>query len=265
MASVARAAPVGAALWASARQIAWRSILLVVRIPSAFIPATIFPVFLILAFSGAFSAITDLPTFPTDEILNWYVPLAIIQGSAFVGVGMGIAAARDIESGFYDRLLLAPTPRSALLLGPAVAGVARAALPFTVVLVIGVIGGARVPGGIIGLAALFGAAAGVTLVYAFWCLGLAYRFKTQRSAPVMQVSVFVIVFLSTAQVPLEVMVGWLHGVARVNPMTNVLRLGRSGFLGEVTWGDAWGGVLALAVAVVVSAAFAARGLRRLVP
>ncbi|CAN5857014.1 N/A [soil metagenome] len=248
-----------------AAQLARRSIVLVTRLPSAFIPSIVFPIFLILAFSGAFSAITDIPAFPTDTILNWYVPLAVIQGSAFVGVGMGVSTARDIESGFYDRLLLAPIPRRALLAGPALAGVLRSLLPFTLVAVIGFLGGARVPGGPIGLLTLFAAAAGTCLLHVFWCLGLAYRLQSQRSAPVMQVGVFVTIFLATAQVPLAVMTGWLHAVARFNPMTNVLRLARAGFLGDVTWAACWGGLLALGVLIGLAALFAYRGLGKLVP
>jgi ABC-2 type transport system permease protein len=60
-----------------------------------------------------------------------------------------------------------------------------------------------------------------------------------------------------------VMQGWLHGVARVNPLTNVLRLARTGFLGEITWHDSWGGLLALAVLGGLAMMFAATGLRSL--
>lgn len=246
-------------------ELAARGMRSVLRLPSAFIPATLFPVFLIVAFSGAFSGITLIPGFPTDEILNWYVPLAILQGSAFLGVGVGLSTTRDLESGFYDRLLLAPAPRWSLLAGPALGAVLRCLFPIYVVLVVGGLGGAHLEGNALGLLALLLAASGMCLIHAFWCLGLAFRFKSQRAAPIMQIGVFTTIFLATAQVPLSVMTGWLHAVARVNPMTNVLRLSRVGFLGEVTWSDSWPGLLVLVVTVALTLLFAVRGLQKLAP
>ena len=91
---------------------------------------------------------------------------------------------------------------------------------------------------------------------------MALRLKTMaKAAPLMQMGIFMAVFLSTAQVPLDVMTGWLHGVARVNPTTNVLALGRQGFLGHVRWSQTWPGLVALAAMGVVVTTFAARGLR----
>jgi ABC-2 type transport system permease protein len=93
-----------------------------------------------------------------------------------------------------------------------------------------------------------------------WGLGLAFRFRDMRAAAVMQLGLFLAIFLSTAQVPLTVMQGWLHGVARLNPITNVLRLGRQGFLGHVTWHHTWGGLLAIAILSCLLLVFARRGL-----
>ena len=65
--------------------------------------------------------------------------------------------------------------------------------------------------------------------------------------------------------PLAEQTGWVHAIARVNPITNILELARQAMLGEVTWAGTWPGLLALAGSLVVLWAFAARGLRRLVP
>ena len=89
--------------------LAWRSIVNVGRMPSAFVPSVVMPIVFVVVFSGAFSAITNLPNFDTDNILNWYAPMTILQGSAFAGLGTAFGTARDLEDGFFDRLLLAPT------------------------------------------------------------------------------------------------------------------------------------------------------------
>ena len=74
----------------SARMLALRSIRTIRRLPSAFFPALAMPVFNMIAFSGTFYAITQLPGFPTDRSINWYMPLGIMMGSAFAGVGLGL-------------------------------------------------------------------------------------------------------------------------------------------------------------------------------
>ena len=79
------------------------------------------PMFFVIAFSGSFSRLSDLPSFPTDNVLNWFVPFAILQGAAFAGFGTGFSTVRDIETGFYDRLLLAPGSRAGLFVGPIIA------------------------------------------------------------------------------------------------------------------------------------------------
>ena len=245
--------------------LAWRSLINIRRLPSAFIPSLLFPIFFTISFSGAFSAITNLPGFATDNVLSWYVPMSVVQGAAFAGLGTGFSTARDLEDGFFDRLLLAPTPRGALLGGALLASVLRALLVALLVVMVGFVGRMDVPGGLLGLVTLFVASAGVAVAGGAWGLGLVYRIKSQSAGPLIQVGLFTAIFLSTAQVPLEVMTGWLHGVASVNPMTYVLELARAGFLGDVTWSDTWPGLVSMAGFMAVLVLFAFRGLRRLTP
>ena len=95
--------------------------------------------------------------------------------------------------------------------------------------------GARLTDGLIGLVTLYIAGFGIATIAAGWGLGLAYRFGDMRAAALMQLTLFNAIFLTNAQAPLDVMTGWLHSVARINPFTNILRLAREGYLGEVTW------------------------------
>ncbi len=232
----------------------------ITRLPSAFFPALMMPIFQCIAFSGTFFAITLVRGFPTDRSINWFIGLGALMGSAFSGVGLGFTAIGDIETGFFDRLRMAPAPRNALILGPLLTAWCRTLIVVTAVFAVGLLLGARVTGGPLGVVVLYVAGLGIATIATGWGLGLAFRFRDMRAAAIMQLGLFVAIFLSTAQVPLNVMQGWLHSVARVNPITNVLRLGRQGFLGEVTWHDSWGGLLALAVLSVILLVFARRGL-----
>lgn len=245
----------------------------IVRLPSAFFPALLMPIFQSIAFSGTFFAITRVPGFPTDKSINWFMPMGVLMGAAFSGVGLGFTLIRDLETGFFDRLRMSPAPRNSLILGPLLAAWFRTVI---VVIAVGGIGfalGARLSGGPLGILVLFVAAMGISTIATGWGLGLAYKFKDMRGAAIMQLGLFITMFLSTAQAPLAVMKGWLHGVASINPITNILRLARQGFLnrsidgrtvgGTITWAGTWGGLIAIAGLSVVSLTFARRGLDKL--
>jgi ABC-2 type transport system permease protein len=245
--------------------LAQRSLVSILRIPAAFVPLVAMPVLFVLAFSGSFSSLTKIPQFPTDNILDWMVPFAILQGSAFAGFGTGFSTVRDMETGFYDRLLLAPGSRAALLVGPIIAGVVRCTLTLAIVLAFGLALGATLPGGLAGVAVLWVASVGVATVATGWALGLVFRVPDQRAGPILQIGIFFTTFLSTGNVPLAAQTGWVKHIARVNPLTNMLELARQGFLGHVTWSATWPGLVAIAGSLVVLWAFAATGLRRLIP
>ena len=252
--------------------LAKRSIRNIRRLPSAFFPALAMPIFNMVVFAGTFFAVTKIPGFPTDRSINWYMPLGIMMGAAFGGVGLGFTAIRDIETGFYDRLRMSPTSRFSLVIGPLVGTLVRVLLMTSLVIVLGVALGARFEGGVldivIGVSCLYLAALGLAAIGAGWGLGLAFKFKDMRGAAIMQLSIFLVMFLSSAQVPLNVMSGWLHTVARVNPATNILRLSRVGLVNDaspdrLSWNSVWGGLLAIAVMTTLSLLFAVRNLRKL--
>lgn len=248
--------------------LAKRSIRTIRRLPSAFFPALAMPIFNMIVFAGTFFAVTKIPGFPTDRSINWYMPLGIMMGAAFGGVGLGFTAIRDLETGFYDRLRMAPTSRLSLVLGPLSGTLIRITIVTTIVIVLGVALGARFTGGVLGVLCLYVAALGLATIGAGWGLGLAFKFRDMRAAAIMQLSIFLVMFLSSAQVPLSIMDGWLHTVARVNPATNILRLSRVGLVNEssadhLSWNAVWGGLLAIVVMAAMTLTFAVRNLRKL--
>lgn len=250
-------------------RVAWkmatRSLMLIPRVPSTFFPSLIMPIFLVLSFSGQFAGLALLPGFPTGEILNWFIPMSTIQGGAFTGITTGLGVARDLESGFFDRFLLSPVPRSALVAGPLIAAVLRGFLPLILLSVVTVASAAKIDAGLIGWLSYATAVLGIAFIGGAWAFGLAIRFKTMQVVPLMQTGLFLAVFLSTAQMPLHLIGGWLHDVARFNPMTNILALARQGFLGEVTWHGTWPGLVSLAGMALFFTIFALRGMRKAIP
>lgn len=252
----------------SARGLAHRGIRNIRRLPSAFFPAMAMPVFTMIAFAGTFAAITRLPGFPTDRSVNWFMPLGICFGAAFSGIGLGFSTIRDIETRFYDRLLMSPAPRRSLIIGPLLTAWVRVAILCAFVIPMGMLLGVRFTSGLLGLLTLVVAAIGVSTISLGWGLGLAYRFRDMRGAAVMQLTMFVVLYLSTAQMPLPLMSGWLHDVARINPATNILRLARQGLVRPdspdyMSWSNTWGGLLAIAGMATLTLVFARRGLDKL--
>src|SRR4029079_13125666 len=72
----------------------------------------------------------------------------------------------------------------------------------------------------------------LSIVGTLWSAGVAMRLRTQQAFPVIQMSVFILLFVSPRYVPLPLLTGWLHGVARVNPITPLLEEGRGLISGE---------------------------------
>ena len=151
----------GGATLRSARGLALRGLRSIRRLPSAFFPALAMPIFQTIAFSGTFFAITKIPGFPTDRSVNWYLPLACCMGSGFAGVGLGFSTVRDIESGFFDRLRMAPSPRSSLIIGPLFTAWIRVLIVVTTTTIVGFLFGARLTDGVLGLVTLYIAGLGI--------------------------------------------------------------------------------------------------------
>lgn len=257
----------GVALWwRSTMIIWWRGNLRTIRFPGLVVSVAFFPLFFLIAYTGLFPSLTDIPTFPTDSFISWLLPFTLIQGAAFSGLGAGFSAGNDIDSGFQDRLLMMPAHRSAILVGTILMALSRAVGIGVPVYLVGVAIGADVTGGVLGVICLAIAVIGTSVISSCFALGVMYRAQDQRVAPLFQVAIFMTLFTSTAQVPLSISTGWLHTIARINPVTNILELARQASLPEGwSWGTTWPGLLALGVCGGLLGAFAFTGLRRLTP
>lgn len=244
------------------RGLAWRSLLLVRRMPSVFLPSLIMPLFILVATAGAFRGISLLPAFEGSSYLAFTIPLATVMGAGFAGINAGMTMARDIEGGFVDRLIASPAPRVTLILGPLAAAAMRSLFTTTVVLIAGLIGGVGLPG-IGGTLTIYLLAIGFSLATACWSIGVALRARTIQAAPLMQVVVFMAVFTSVAYAPRELLTGWLRRVADVNPVTYLIEASRAAELGTLDATTLGEGALAVAVLLGVLGTWALAGLRTL--
>jgi ABC-2 type transport system permease protein len=241
--------------------VAWRSIHNFLTNPAFLVPAIVFPLFFFVSFAGGLSAIANVPGFdyPTGYTAFQFA-FVLLQSAAFGGVFTGFGIARDFETGFAQRYLLAASNRSGIVAGYALAALVRAFITWTVLTVVALVAGMNVDGGAVDLFGLYALAVLVNLTATMWAAGVAMRVRSIQGGPLMQFPTFLVLFLAPVYVPLSLLSGWIHAVAAVNPVTALLEAGR-GFLA----GDPSVVALAFTLAValpVVFALWARGGLRR---
>jgi ABC-2 type transport system permease protein len=246
--------------WSAAFAVAWRVLHNVFTTPSLFLPSLIFPLFFFTAFAGGLSRVDNIPgfDFPPGYTAFQFV-FVLIQSAAFGGVFTGFGVARDFEYGFARRLMLSAPNRRGLIAGYAMAAVGRWAVTATILTVVAIAAGMQIGGDGVDVVALYVLALVVSLVGTLWATGVAMRVRTMQAGPLMQMPVFLALFFAPVYVPLALLEGWLHSVARLNPTTYLLEAGRSLIAGDPVH-------IALAFALALTLAFgfslwALRGLR----
>jgi ABC transporter DrrB family efflux protein len=231
------------------------------RVPGAAIPGVLAPTIFFLGLNGVFGNLTELRGFDTESYLSFIIPVSMLQGAGFTGAATGVNLARDIEQGWFDRLLASPAPRWVLLAGMVASASIRALIPAVLLLCVALPLGADWPG-LLGLCLAFVLVMTTAAVAACWGTMLALKYKTQSAAPLMQAGMFILVLFTTAYAPLDLLQGWLQDVATVNPMTQVIEAVRQGFVGGLSWNETWPGILALAGLLALFSSLALRGMRR---
>ena len=243
------------------RGVAWRVIHIFFTNKAFLLPSVLFPLFFFTAFVGGLSRIRQVPgfDFPSGYTAFQFV-FVLLQSAAFAGVFTGFGIARDFESGFMRRLMLAAPNRSGILLGYALSALVRWITVAGIVTVVALLARMEIGGNGIDLFGLYALALLLNLAGTLWATGVAMRLRTQQAAPVMQMPVFLILFFAPVYVPLDLLQGWIHGVASINPLTALLEAGRGLISGrpELT-------LAAFAIVVGLIGGFALwaiRGLRR---
>jgi ABC-2 type transport system permease protein len=251
-----------AAELATVRALMRRALNEIVRVPGAAIPGVLAPTIFFLGLTAVFGKLTLLPGFTTESYQSFLIPVSMLQGAGFTGAATGVNLARDIEQGWFDRLIVSPASRPALLTGLVASASFRALIPAAVLLCVGFAVGVDWPGlGGIAIAIFCVMATGA--IAACWGVMLALRYRTQSAAPLMQAGMFVLVLTTTAYAPLELLQGWLQDIARINPLTQVVDAARQGFVGgTITWAETWPGLVALAGLLALLGALALRGMNR---
>src|SRR5207244_11091285 len=197
-----------------ARAVAWRTLHNVFTNPSLFIPSLVFPLFFFTAFAGGLSSIQHVPGFDYKEgYTAFQFVFVLLQSAAFGGVFTGFGIARDFESGFGRRLLLAAPSRTGILLGYAVAALLRWLVTAAVLTTVALAAGMNVGGSGVDLFGLYALALIVNAAALLGAAGVAMRLRAMQAGPIMQFPVFLVLFLPPVYVPLALVSGSVPSIA----------------------------------------------------
>jgi ABC-2 type transport system permease protein len=236
-----------------------RSLTTLMRTPEALLPPVAISIFFLIIYQSTLGKASSFIPGIGGSYLGFILPLSIVSGSLS---GSGIAAqnlVRDIERGYFDKLLLTPVKRAALLLAPILAGAVILGIQAAVVVSVGLILGLRPATGFFGILVVIGLGVLLGIGFAGFTVSAALGSGSAAATQGASFLFFPLTFLAPTFVPLALLSGWLEVAAKINPITYVLEAMRA--LLNTGWdGKAIGtsvlACLVLAVAMYALAAFA---------
>ena len=161
--------------------------------------------------------------FGVTNFVGFQMPVAILQAVAGTAGMAGLGTVTDIERGYFDKLMVTPAPRLALVLGRLAADSVRAMLLTTMIVVAGLGAGAGMEAGPLGAVAIVVMAGLFGLAYSGIGMAIALRTGSAQAAQAGFLVFFPLLFLSPALAPKEVFAGWLRFLATINPVTYILQ------------------------------------------
>ena len=234
--------------------LARRSVLRTIRQPANIGLSLAFPLFLLAINAGGLDAATELPGFPTDSYLTFALGFTFVQGALFAVMGAGTDLARDVETGFLNRLALTPLRGAALIAGQLAGVVVLGAVQAVTFLTVGLALGADLAAGAGGAAVLL--ALSILLALGFGAVGATAALRTGSGEAVQGLFpvFFVFLFLSSMNLPRDLIeIDWFRTVATWNPASYVIEALRSLLV------TGWDGE-ALALGFGIAVALAAAGI-----
>jgi ABC-2 type transport system permease protein len=208
--------------------LARRSVIRTMRQPAAVFFPLVFPVLLMSVYAGGLQSATKLPTFPTDSYLAFALAVPFVQGGLFATGNAGIDVAKDIQTGFLNRLALTPMRGIALLLGQLGGVMVLALIQALFYLAIGLIFGVRLESGLAGGVVMIALAAVIALGFAAFGAFAALRTGSTEAVNGIFPVFFVFLFISSINLPRNLMsTDWFRWLATVNPVSYLIEGMRS--------------------------------------
>ena len=240
-----------------------RSLRQAFRRPQFLMPIIVFPSLFLSVNVGGAGRATDIPAFPdVAGFLDFELAGAIVQSTMLSAVSGGIALALDIESGFMDRLLVSPISRTAIVVGRLATTAVMGVIAGVWFVAIGLIFGAEIQGGVPGALLVIALAAACAAAWGGFGAALALRSGTVSVVQGIFPIVFVIIFLSSAFFPANLLLEPAKSISDWNPMSFIAEGIRNPIVSEISAEPVLEGVAAVAGVMALGALLSMWGLRR---
>jgi ABC-2 type transport system permease protein len=196
------------------------------RQPAFEITNIFIPMFFFAVTVGAIGNVAGR-AFGVENYTAFQMPVAILQAVAGAAGASGLGMVTDIERGYFDKLLLTPTPRVSLVLGRLAADGVRVMILTALILIAGLVAGSGMESGVLGFVVILLMGGAFGLAYAGIGVAIALKTGSAQAAQTGFLIFFPLLFLSPAFAPKEVFAGWLEFLATINPVTYILEGMRS--------------------------------------
>lgn len=208
------------ALFTQVAALAARSVLRTARQPAVIVSAIMFPMLFFAINANGLDAASRIPGFPADSYIDFAFAFPLVQASLFGAITAGSDLARDIETGFFDRLSLTPMRPVALLLGMLFGVITLGLVQGVVFLAIGLTFGVDVQSGFPGMLVLVGLT--ILVALGFGAVGATLALKTGSVEAVESAFplFFVSIFMSSINLPRDLIeADWFRLIATINPIS----------------------------------------------
>ena len=240
-----------------------RAVVRTARQPANVVFPLIFPMLLLAVNSGGLKAETRLPGFPTDSFLAFALAVPFVQGALLATVNANVELARDIQTGFLNRLALTPVRGIVLLIGQLGGLLTIALVQAVFYLAVGLAFGVRLESGIGGGILLLVLEAVIALAFASFGSWAALRTGSTEAVQGLFPVFFVFLFLSSMNIPRNLIeTTWFRWVATVNPVTYLIEAVRGLVIYDWRWETIGLGFAVAGAMCVIGFALAAHALIR---
>ncbi|NOY61791.1 MAG: ABC transporter permease [Gammaproteobacteria bacterium] len=228
-----------------------------IRMPMWSLFTLIQPLIWLVIFGSLFKNMAQLPGFPTDSYIDYFIPGVLIMTVLFGSSWSGVSLLREITAGTVDRMLVSPVSRVSIVLSRILHSAVQVVLQVLIILIVAALFGASITLNpfylLLGMLIVF------FLAVAFAALSNGFAIALQREEPLVMIGNLMtlpLMFFSTAMVPAAFMPTWIQNISLVNPINYAVESVRAVLVGDIELGLYAKGLVVLIVFAGVTLAWA---------
>jgi ABC-2 type transport system permease protein len=238
-----------------------RHIRTALRIPIWIVVMLVQPIIWLTLYGQLFRRVVEIPGFESSSYIQFLTPGVVIMTAFFGAAWSGMGLIEDLQEGVVDRMLATPVNRAAMIAARVLHSSLTVTIQSVIVLIVGLVLGARFEGGVGGAVAILLLAGLLGAGFAAISSGMAILLRRDETLiAVINFFGLPLIFLSSAFMATELMPGWIRFVAQGNPVNWAVNAARNAMLGQ-DWASVWANIGLLAVFVLVATLFSSQAFR----